>query len=57
MLDSSRFSATTRLVGGSFTFSGELAALSSGVTCPQGYGTAVDLGWQNSNHNAYIKVD
>ena len=50
MLDSSRFSATTRLVGGSFTFSGELAALSSGVTCLQGYGTAVELGWQNSNH-------
>ena len=50
MLDSSRFSATTRLVGGSFTFSGELAALSSGVTRPQGYGTAVELGWQNSNH-------
>ena len=36
MLDSSRFSATTRLVGGSFTFSGELAALSSGITYPQG---------------------
>ena len=30
-----RSSATTNLVGGSFTFSGELAALSSGVTCSQ----------------------
>ena len=28
--------AATRLVGDSFTFSGELAALSSGITYPQG---------------------
>ena len=50
MIDSSRFSATTRLVGVCVHRQREVSqSLPLMVTLPQGYGTAANHGWWKCN--------